>query len=172
MKSPNETLSPCPFCGGEDVKIEHSFAGSRKPVCQECGASLPPSTNETYAKEDWNTRAEVYITHPVTEEPMDKSQCKRVITQMYKCVQDMAGLIKDRDHCHEMADKLADAIAKHFGVEIGEHSNINCPWENALEWIASSIFVKDAVTGNFLCGHCGEKVENWDYCPNCGQRLD
>lgn len=79
--------------------------------------------------------------------------------------------LKDRDRYHEMADELADAIAKHFGVEIGEHSNMNCPWENALEWIAPSIPVKDSVTGNFLCGQCGEKVENWDYCPNCGQRL-
>lgn len=32
--------------------------------------------------EGWNARAEIYITHPVTEEPLDKSQCKRVITQM------------------------------------------------------------------------------------------
>ena len=79
--------------------------------------------------------------------------------------------LRDRDRYHEMADELADAIAKHFGVEIGEHSNMNCPWENALEWIAPSIPVKDSVTGNFLCGQCGEKVENWDYCPNCGQRL-
>ena len=24
----------------------------------------------------------IYITHPITEQPMDKSMCKRVITQM------------------------------------------------------------------------------------------
>ena len=27
---------------------------------------------------------EIYITHPVTGEPMDKSMCKRVITQLYE----------------------------------------------------------------------------------------
>lgn len=52
------------------------------PVCEDCGASLPPSINEEYTAEEWHTRAEVYITHPITGEPMDKSQCKRVITQM------------------------------------------------------------------------------------------
>lgn len=52
------------------------------PVCEDCGASLPPSINEEYTAEEWHTRAEVYITHPITGEPLDKSQCKRVITQM------------------------------------------------------------------------------------------
>lgn len=30
------------------------------------------------------TNDEIYITHPVTGEPMDKSMCKRVITQLYE----------------------------------------------------------------------------------------
>lgn len=44
-------------------------------------------------------------------------------------------VIDERDQYHEWADKLADAIAKRFGIEIGEHSNLNSPWENALEAI-------------------------------------
>lgn len=43
----------------------------------------------------------------------------------------------ERDQYHEMADKLADAIAAHFGEDIGEHSNLNCPWTQALELIES-----------------------------------
>jgi hypothetical protein len=46
--------------------------------------------------------------------------------------------LMDRDRYHDMADRLADGIAKHFGVEIGEHSSNNCPWTNALEWVESS----------------------------------
>jgi uncharacterized Zn finger protein (UPF0148 family) len=46
--------------------------------------------------------------------------------------------ITDRDMCHEWADKLAEAIAKHFGADIGEHSNQNCPWHEALEVIESA----------------------------------
>jgi hypothetical protein len=43
--------------------------------------------------------------------------------------------LRDRDTYHEWVDKLAGAIAKHFKAEIGEHSNMNCPWAEALEVI-------------------------------------
>jgi len=43
--------------------------------------------------------------------------------------------IRDRDQYHEWADKLAEAIAKYFGSDIGEHSNVNCPWAEALDVI-------------------------------------
>lgn len=41
--------------------------------------------------------------------------------------------LKQRDYAEAMADKIADALATLLGVEIGEHSNMNCPWEQALE---------------------------------------
>jgi hypothetical protein len=41
--------------------------------------------------------------------------------------------IRNRDRYHEKADDLASAISKHFRVDIGEHSNANCPWDVALE---------------------------------------
>ncbi|MGW2720811.1 hypothetical protein [Streptomyces sp. NPDC001492] len=41
--------------------------------------------------------------------------------------------IDDRDHFHEMADKLAYAVAPE--EVIGEHSSMNCPWDNALDLI-------------------------------------
>lgn len=47
------------------------------------------------------------------------------------CIQ----VITERDHNAEMADKLADAIGDYFGQDIGEHSNVNCPWTAALEMI-------------------------------------
>jgi len=40
--------------------------------------------------------------------------------------------IADRDRAEEWADRLANAIAEMIGVEIGEHSNLNAPWANAL----------------------------------------
>ena len=46
--------------------------------------------------------------------------------------------LRERDRYHEAADELAQAIAEHLGVEIGEHSNCNCPWQNALEHIQSA----------------------------------
>ena len=41
--------------------------------------------------------------------------------------------LQDRDRYHEVADSLAQGIAKHLGADIGEHSSANCPWERALE---------------------------------------
>jgi len=46
--------------------------------------------------------------------------------------------LRDRDAYHEWADKLADAIANHFGVDIGEHSNQNLPWDEALQAIENA----------------------------------
>ena len=46
--------------------------------------------------------------------------------------------IRDRDTYHDWADRLAEAISKHFGAYIGEHSNTNCPWAEALEAIESA----------------------------------
>lgn len=113
--------------------------------------------------------SEVYITHPVTGERMDKSQCKRVITQLYGCVREMDGLMKDRDQYLDMANKLADAIAEHFDVDLGESSNMNDPYGNALEWLEPvwALKIHDA----FRCGHCNAQLENWNYCPYCGQQL-
>ena len=41
--------------------------------------------------------------------------------------------IDQRDRYHEVADDLAGHIERITGVEIGEHSSVNCPWQNAIE---------------------------------------
>ncbi|MCW3678795.1 hypothetical protein [Burkholderia cenocepacia] len=45
--------------------------------------------------------------------------------------------LSERDTYQEYADKLANAIATHLGVDIGEHSNLNNPWSKALEALES-----------------------------------
>lgn len=112
---------------------------------------------------------EVYITHPVTGVHMDMVQCKRVITQLYDCVQEMDVLMKDRDQYIDMIDMLTDAVAEHFGVDLGEISNMNDPWKNALGWLEP---VRALKTHNgFRCAYCNAQLENWNYCPYCGQQL-
>lgn len=48
---------------------------------------------------------------------------------------DHLGTLGQRDQCYEWADKFADAIAAHFREDIGEHSNLNDPWRNAINLI-------------------------------------
>lgn len=144
-------LKPCPFCRGEAELVHHECKmNDIKIQCTKCHTKTGWWMGEPAELiEQWNTRVTSY------NDPLHYDT------------------LRDRDRYHEMADELADAIAKHFGVEIGEHSNMNCPWENALEWIEPSIPVKDSATGNFRCGHCGWKIEKLTpYCPDCGQRLD
>jgi hypothetical protein len=52
--------------------------------------------------------------------------------------------LRDRDQYHEWADKLAEAISKHFDAYIGEHSNTNCPWAEALEAIEAAPIARQA----------------------------
>lgn len=46
--------------------------------------------------------------------------------------------LQERDNYHEWADKLADAIALHLGIDVGEHSSANNPWNEALGAIMSA----------------------------------
>lgn len=46
--------------------------------------------------------------------------------------------ISTRDQYHEWADRLAAEIARYFGVDIGEHSNANNPWEQAYEAVPAA----------------------------------
>ncbi len=41
--------------------------------------------------------------------------------------------IDERDKAQDMADRLAEAIGQITGVDMGEHSNMNDPWQNALQ---------------------------------------
>lgn len=48
-------------------------------------------------------------------------------------------LIGERDHWSDQADLLADLIAAYFGADFGEHSNMNCPVANAVEFLAIKV---------------------------------
>lgn len=73
--------------------------------------------------------------------------------------------MRERDAYHEMADKLADGIAKYFGEEIGEHSNLNCPWRNAVELIEEAGGTPVEILGARLidawCAANGKQIP-WD----------
>ncbi len=51
--------------------------------------------------------------------------------------------IAERDRAEEWADRLAGAISEFTSVDIGEHSNLNRPWVNALDAIESQQSVEE-----------------------------
>jgi hypothetical protein len=42
-------------------------------------------------------------------------------------------IMRERDIAEEQADALADCIAGLLGIDIGEHSSCNEPWQNAID---------------------------------------
>ncbi|MEV8324590.1 hypothetical protein [Kitasatospora sp. NPDC056731] len=56
---------------------------------------------------------------------------QRLTAEATRKEREMTQILTERDAFHDMADRLAAAIAP---IEvIGEHSSDNCPWENALD---------------------------------------
>jgi Lar family restriction alleviation protein len=49
--------------------------------------------------------------------------------------EDIDQILQERDDYHDIADNLTAAIAKHFNVDFGEHSNLNSPWREALDFM-------------------------------------
>ena len=61
----------------------------------------------------------------------------------YECA-DCSQLLAERDEASEAADELVNVIERYFGVECGEHSNLNCPWQEALSFMEAEIKRRDA----------------------------
>lgn len=56
--------------------------------------------------------------------------------------------LTEREHNRDMADNLANAISNYFCEDIGEHSNVNCPWKEALDTMedaSGKMFVAESV---------------------------
>lgn len=53
-------------------------------------------------------------------------------------------LICERDHWEEKATELAELVGSYFDVEVGEHSNMNCPVQSAINQINGQIWEKEA----------------------------
>lgn len=77
--------------------------------------------------------------------------------------------IAERDHWEEMASKLAYMVGDHFGFDVGEHSNCNCPVQNALQWD----WPAPAESANRKCNHEYAQSHWMDgetqTCRNCGE---
>ena len=50
-----------------------------------------------------------------------------------------AQLIDERDHFESQAEQLKDKLQDLYGVDFGEHSNCNCPFQNAIDFDDSTL---------------------------------
>ena len=142
------------------------------------------------------TNDEIYITHPVTGESMDKSMCKRVITQLYE---QREALEKQIDGLHDqimnlqaldqpgvernsqIAYKTGHRDARHAAAELV--AMIEAETKNESPAIERDIPVqpklitatREDFDDTFECPSCAKRFssfDEFDFCPWCGQRLD
>lgn len=142
------------------------------------------------------TNDEIYITHPVTGESMDKSMCKRVITQLNE---QREALEKQIDGLHDqimnlpcldqpgvernsqIAYKTGHRDARHAAAELV--AMIEAETKNESPAIERDIPVqpklitatREDFDDTFECPSCAKRFssfDEFDFCPWCGQRLD
>lgn len=54
--------------------------------------------------------------------------------EIKKTDQEIGQLIDERDTAQEKAEELKDKLQDLYGVDFGEHSNANCPFQNAIDY--------------------------------------
>lgn len=82
---------------------------------------------------------------------------------------DVMKALEERDDFHAYADQLAECIAQMTDTVIGEHSSMNCPWENAIEACCAFIAEKHpAVETTAECAvhGFGSQVCTCKVCPD------
>lgn len=150
---------------GAQEPCQHSIADIRNPVvtsgymCVKCGAlfsaadhSAPVQARSEPVFKDAPLPpylgaypASIIQAAPVQQEPVgytDPDCLKRQDEIIRKLVKENEELdnqltqaLQERDRYHDVADALAAGVARHFDADIGEHSNMNDPWQNALDFL-------------------------------------
>lgn len=85
-------------------------------------------------REKHGAQSDVYL----SEVRALRAEAERLAAQAARDDAALYQTIGERDNYHKWADKLADGIATHLGIDIGEHTagaGANNPWANALEAI-------------------------------------
>lgn len=76
----------------------------------------------------------------------NSEECPQTNMRGDECA-DCMSLLSERDFAQDWADELAQRIADILGVEIGEHSNLNNPWQEACDY-ADGFLAKQAKFAN------------------------
>lgn len=91
-----------------------------------------------------NARDAAFIAHARTDVVVLIKEVRRLAAELARNEREHGDTIDDRDRAQQMAADLADGIAKLTGVEIGEHSSMNDPWQNALQAVTEAAEQRDS----------------------------
>jgi hypothetical protein len=170
----------CPICrGGLDTGLECDQCGADfMPICKAFTGGAVPVLNPQGTGETGNDRPAAPIS--TFSVHMHCTACGgsgvlggrlchcRAPVEPTGC-RDCDQLITERDSYHDTADQLANGIAAYLGIDIGEHSSGNFPWENAIEAIEAADFNKMSapVEPGEICAWA--YVDDGSWLTNCGE---
>lgn len=82
---------------------------------------------------DFKTKSKAEADAHICEwERKDQAAKQSIVDQLDKSLSDE---IEQRDYWESQATRLANLVGSHFGFDVGEHSNTNCPVMNAIEYL-------------------------------------
>ncbi|MDP5858760.1 hypothetical protein P3858_29680 [Pseudomonas aeruginosa] len=94
---------------------------------------------ETWRNRDTEKALDGYLSAGIAQLEQDRDAALARVAELERELRNEENAhtttIEQRDNAEHWADQLANAIAERFGVDIGEHSNLNCPWNEALVWM-------------------------------------
>ncbi|HCE9202198.1 TPA: hypothetical protein ACQGUU_005949 [Pseudomonas aeruginosa] len=94
---------------------------------------------ETWRNRDTEKALDGYLSAGIAQLEQDRDAALARVAELERKLRDEENAhtttIEQRDNAEHWADQLAKAIAERFGVDIGEHSNLNCQWNEALVWM-------------------------------------
>ncbi len=140
----------CPKCGGFGA---YGVAGFPGPTVVLCDCKSPARDGIDVVQDHWKrillaeksegleaTFNRVLDSHDA-ELALVKAECEAAKKERDRLDASETQLIGERDRFEEWADKLAYAIA--HVEDIGEHSNLNKPWEEAYNLLTSDSEVRE-----------------------------
>ena len=74
-------------------------------------------------------------------------------------------VIEQRDEYYDLIEQFSDAVASHLGIDIGEHSSANWPWQNALDALRDAHPAPDAAGDAWI--PVGERLPEKEGCYLC-----
>jgi hypothetical protein len=214
--SSNLRVLPCPFCGSPGEESEHWRAhfGCTNAACGAYKANLTlPNWNMRPAVETNGELDELRsiieirccVGSTLAEKLRHALNCRDAWSEQLnadaaKHEKEMTQELEARDRNADYADQLTYMISVLLDQEMGEHSNLNDPWENAIEAMRVAIGTKQSAvkTGAPRCeaqspgffskrcdlshGHDGSHVATKDgvtdkwpsnppLCPTCKTEL-
>lgn len=115
---------------------------------------LPESWWKDCTEEDFNARDNkpqfnsriLYPAAAYESLQKENAELKAIISNLTKAYEresnDSLKYLEERDYWYNKLDALAEKISECFEVPIGEHSNVNCPFEEAMKVLCGEYVTK------------------------------